>query len=58
MQPEKLQINGRHDPAIVHRARAVVDAMTAFVIADMLTTRYGTDTMAEAVRGIKNARKN
>ena len=36
-------IEGRHDPAIIHRARAVVDAVTAIAIADMLTVRYGTD---------------
>ena len=41
-----LKIEGRHDPAIIHRARAVVDAVTAFVIADMLTVRYGTDYLA------------
>ena len=34
---------GRHDPAIIHRARAVVDAVAAIVVADMLTGRYGTD---------------
>ncbi|MBW9212168.1 MULTISPECIES: chorismate synthase [Terrabacteria group] len=28
----RLAIRGRHDPAIIHRARVVVDAMTAFVI--------------------------
>lgn len=39
----KLKIEGRHDPAIIHRARIVVDAMTAIVIADMLVTHYGTD---------------
>ena len=38
-----LKIEGRHDPAIIHRARAVVDAVVALVIADMLTVRYGTD---------------
>lgn len=27
-----LQLNGRHDPTIIHRARVVVDAMTAFVL--------------------------
>ena len=37
------QIQGRHDPAIIHRARVVVDSMTAIVIADMLALRYGTD---------------
>ncbi len=38
-----MQIQGRHDPAIIHRARVVVDSMTALVIADMLALRYGTD---------------
>ncbi len=38
-----LTIEGRHDPAIIHRARAVVDAVTAIVIADVLTGRFGTD---------------
>ncbi len=34
---------GRHDPAIVHRARIVQDAATAIVICDMLAMRFGTD---------------
>lgn len=38
-----ISIGGRHDPAIIHRASAVVDAMSAIVIADLLVTRYGTD---------------
>lgn len=42
-----LKIEGRHDPAIIHRARAVVDAVSALVIADLLTSRYGTDYLAE-----------
>lgn len=37
----ELQVEGRHDPAIIHRARVVVDSMTAFVIADMLCGKYG-----------------
>lgn len=43
MEQTVLQIEGRHDPAIIHRARVVVDSMTAIVVADMLTTRFGTD---------------
>ena len=39
----KIKIEGRHDPAIIHRVRAVVDAVTALAIADMLTVRFGTD---------------
>lgn len=34
---------GRHDPAIVHRVRAVQDAATALVLCDALAMRYGTD---------------
>lgn len=41
-----LKIEGRHDPAIIHRARVVVDAVTALVIADMLTIKYGTDYLS------------
>ncbi len=42
----KLFIEGRHDPAIIHRARIVVDAMTAITIADLLVTHFGTDYLA------------
>ena len=38
-----LEPKGRHDPAIVHRARIVQDAATAIVLCDALTLRYGTD---------------
>ena len=41
-----IEIKGRHDPCIVHRARAVVDAVTALTVADMLSVRYGTDWLA------------
>lgn len=34
---------GRHDPAIVHRARVVQDAAAAIVLCDMLAMRFGTD---------------
>jgi len=46
MQDAKLTIEGRHDPAIIHRARAVVDAALAIAVADMLTVRFGTDYLA------------
>lgn len=39
----KLQIKGRHDPAIIHRARAVVDAAAAIALCDALSGRFGTD---------------
>jgi len=38
-----IAVTGRHDPAIVHRARAVVDAVAALVVADLLALRFGTD---------------
>jgi len=38
-----LSLKGRHDPAIVHRARAVQDAVTAIALADALVLRFGTD---------------
>lgn len=38
-----LSLSGRHDPAIIHRARVVVDSMTALVLCDLLSGRYGTD---------------
>ena len=40
---EKLLLKGRHDPAIVHRARVVVDSVCALVLCDMLAQRFGTD---------------
>ena len=42
-----LEPKGRHDPAIVHRARVVVDSITALVLCDILATRFGTDWLAE-----------
>ena len=39
----KLVLKGRHDPAIVHRARVVADSVCALVLCDMLALRYGTD---------------
>lgn len=38
-----LAVTGRHDPAIVHRARVVVECATAIALCDMLAARYGTD---------------
>ncbi|MBQ9121198.1 MAG: chorismate synthase [Clostridia bacterium] len=43
---KELEIHGRHDPAIVHRARAVVDCLTALTVADALVGRFGTDWLA------------
>ena len=41
-----LSLKGRHDPCILHRARVVVDSVTALALADMLALRYGTDWLA------------
>ncbi|MDE5738158.1 MAG: chorismate synthase [Oscillospiraceae bacterium] len=46
-QNADLQIKGRHDPAIIHRARVVVDSITALVLCDILSGRYGTDWLAQ-----------
>jgi len=41
-----LSPKGRHDPAIVHRARVVQDAAAAIVVCDALAMRFGTDYLA------------
>lgn len=46
MTEQKLTIKGRHDPAIIHRAAPVVDAMTAIAVLEMLCGRFGTDFIA------------
>ena len=38
-----IMLKGRHDPAIIHRARVVVDSVTALVLCDLLAQRFGTD---------------
>lgn len=38
-----LNLSGRHDPAIIHRARIVIDSAVALALCDMLSQRYGTD---------------
>ncbi len=42
MKNTVLKIEGRHDPAIIHRARAVVDAVTAIAVADALASAETT----------------
>ena len=42
-EEEILTLGGRHDPAVVHRARVVVDSVTALVLCDVLAQRFGTD---------------
>jgi len=43
MKEIEFKASGRHDPCIVHRARVVVDSITAIVLCDMLSTKFGTD---------------
>ena len=40
-----LTLMGRHDPAIIHRARVVVDSVAALVLCDLLAMRFGTDSL-------------
>lgn len=47
----ELSVKGRHDPAIVHRARAVVDAVVALTLCDLLAQRFGTDYLAPESEG-------
>ena len=40
-QNAELQINGRHDPCILHRARVVQDSLAAFGVADLCGQHFG-----------------
>ena len=42
-----FEATGRHDPCIVHRARVVVDSVTALVLCDLLSQKFGTDWLGE-----------
>ena len=42
-----LQIQGRHDPCILHRARIVVDSVVAFGILDLYMSRLATKAFQE-----------
>ena len=46
-EERELVIKGRHDPAIIHRARVVADAIVALAVADMLALRFGTDYLKQ-----------
>ena len=50
MENTTIEIKGRHDPAIIHRARVVVDSLTAFVLADFLAGAHGTQWLAEKTK--------
>lgn len=43
-----LSVKGRHDPCIVHRARVVVDSITALVLCDLLSQKFGVDWLGES----------
>lgn len=43
----RVAFGGRHDPCIVHRAAAVVDAVTALTLCDCLAGRFGSDWLGE-----------
>ena len=45
-EEKDISIEGRHDPCIAHRARIVIDSLTAIALCDMLSCRYGTDFLA------------
>lgn len=45
----RLTVRGRHDPAIVRRICPVIDSVTAIVLCDLLTRRYGTDVLREGL---------
>ena len=41
-----LKLAGRHDPAIIHRARVVADSAAALTLCDALSQRFGTDWLS------------
>ena len=43
MENTTLTLTGRHDPAIFHRARVVLDSMIALCILDLCIEKYGED---------------
>ena len=47
----ELILHGRHDPAVVHRARIVIDSVTALALCDMLALRFGTDFLTGTKNG-------
>ena len=46
-QNTTLQIHGRHDPCVVHRARVVQDSLVAFGLADLCSMALGTTWQQE-----------
>ena len=46
----KIEIKGRHDPAIIRRICVVVDSVCALTVCDLLAQRYGTDVFIKGFR--------
>ena len=44
-----LQIQGRHDPAIIHRARIVIDAASAIGLCELFCEAFGTAWQADGM---------
>ena len=42
MENTEIEIRGRHDPAIIHRAAPVITAVTAIAVLDLLVTACGS----------------
>lgn len=45
----KLEVKGRHDPAIIRRICVVVDSVCALCLCDILAMRYGTDVFLKGL---------
>ncbi|MEG3040278.1 MAG: chorismate synthase, partial [Erysipelotrichaceae bacterium] len=45
LKSELIEIEGRHDPAIIHRARVVVDSMVAIGILELIMQRNGCESI-------------
>ncbi|MBE6674673.1 MAG: chorismate synthase [Ruminococcaceae bacterium] len=45
----KIEIKGRHDPAIIRRVCVVVDSVCALTVCDLLAQRYGTDVFLKGL---------
>ncbi len=49
MENVDLEIEGRHDPCIAHRARVVIDSLTAIAVVDLMMSRsIETDWMGKS----------
>lgn len=47
---EVLTLTGRHDPAIIRRINIVIRCVCAFVIADLLVAKYGSDVFLKGIK--------